>query len=74
MRISRREVVKLWAGAGASVMLGWRPRMRQESPLIHRAIPSTGEAVPAVALGARNYRVGPSATERAPLNPAATPP
>jgi aryl-alcohol dehydrogenase-like predicted oxidoreductase len=67
MRISRRELVKLWAGAGASFMLGWRPRFWQESPLIHRAIPSTGETVPAVGIGARNYRVGPSATERAPF-------
>ncbi len=67
MKLSRREVVKLGIGTGASLVLGWRPAFGQAPSLILRPIPSSGETVPAVGIGTRDYRVGPSTAERAPL-------
>ena len=67
MKLSRREVVKLGLGTGASLVLGWRPAFGQAPSLILRPIPSSGETVPAVGIGTRDYRVGPSSSERAPF-------
>ncbi len=60
MKISRRELVKLGAGAGASLALGWRPRpaVGQAPSLIQKPIPSSGEMIPVVGIGtARRYNV-----------------
>ena len=59
MDITRREAIKIGAGAGASMFLGWRPLAAQASELITKPIPSSGERVPVVGLGARNYRLQP---------------
>ena len=40
------------------MFLGWRPLPAQTSELIKKPIPSSGERVPVVGLGARNYRLG----------------
>ena len=58
MKFTRREAIKIGAGAGASLFLGWRPLPAQTSELITKPIPSSGERVPVVGLGARNYRLG----------------
>lgn len=58
MSYSRREVIALGAGVGASLALGRRPAVAQ-SPLIERAIPSTGERLPVIGIGGRNFRSGP---------------
>ena len=58
MKFTRREAIKIGAGAGASLFLGWRPLPAQTSELIKKPIPSSGERVPVVGLGARNYRLG----------------
>lgn len=58
MKFTRREAIKIGAGAGASLLLGCRPLPAQASELITKPIPSSGERVPVVGLGARNYRVG----------------
>ena len=58
MKFTRREAIKIGAGAGASLFLGWRPLAAQASELITKPIPSSGERVPVVGLGARNYRLG----------------
>ena len=46
------------AGAGAGLFLGCRPSVPQAAALITRVIPSSGERIPVVGIGARNYRVG----------------
>lgn len=62
MTLSRREMLKLTAGAGAFLALGGRPgraspgRGLQEADLVMHAIPSTGEEVPAIGIGMRNFR------------------
>ena len=58
MKYTRREVIQLGAGAGAALFMGYTPRIPQSAELITREIPGTGERVPVVGLGARNYRVG----------------
>lgn len=69
MKLTRRELLKLGAGAGLSLVVGWRPG-RGGGPwrdeLITKKIPSSGEAIPVIGIGTRDYRVGPSADERAP--------
>ena len=73
MTLSRRDVLKIGAGASAAVALGVRPgfgrdRHRPPEPLIVRPIPSTGEKIPVVGIGtSRRYDVGTSAAERDPL-------
>ncbi len=68
MKISRREMLKITGGAGAGLLLGDLPSFAQDQPLLMRAIPSSGEEIPAVGLGsARTFSVGSSARERAPL-------
>ena len=68
---SRRDMLKISAGAGAGLALGnWSvfAQNSQSSGLIQRAIPSSGERLPLVGIGtARRYNVGTSAEERAPL-------
>jgi aryl-alcohol dehydrogenase-like predicted oxidoreductase len=60
--LSRRDALKLGLGAGVLLTLdrvpafALRPRQAQAGSLIERAIPSTGEKVPAVGIGtARSY-------------------
>ena len=50
MKISRREMLKITAGAGAGLLLGDLPSFAQDQPLLMRAIPSSGEEIPAVGL------------------------
>ena len=68
---TRRDMLKISAGAGAGLALGnWSVFAQNSQPtnLIQRAIPSSGERLPIVGVGtARRYNVGPSAEERAPL-------
>ena len=61
MKLTRRELLKLGATAGAAAALGFRPGRAlfarpQESELIMHEIPSSGERVPAIGIGMRNYR------------------
>jgi aryl-alcohol dehydrogenase-like predicted oxidoreductase len=72
MTLSRRDLLKIGAGASAAVALGVRPALgrgsRDPLALIVRPIPSTGEEIPVVGIGtARRYDVGTSAAERDPL-------
>ena len=55
---TRRQAVRMGAGAGAALFLGVPPRLPQAAGLITKVIPSSGERVPVVGIGARNYRVG----------------
>ncbi|NIP59527.1 MAG: aldo/keto reductase [Gemmatimonadetes bacterium] len=77
--ISRRQALRLGAGAVAAAALGpplggGRPAGRApdggtpQTALIHRTIPSSGEEIPAVGLGTwQTFDVGESDRERAPL-------
>lgn len=66
--ISRREMLRVSAGAGAALFLSDIPAFAQERPLIMRSIPSTGEQVPALGLGsARTFSVGPPNPQWVPL-------
>ena len=60
MKIPRREMLKISAGAGAGLLLSELPAFAQRQPLLMRSIPSSGEEIPAVGLGsARTFSVGP---------------
>ncbi|MBI3028903.1 MAG: aldo/keto reductase [Candidatus Rokubacteria bacterium] len=75
--LTRREVLRIGAGVGAGLALGWIPlalRAAAASPdppeaaLLTKPIPSTGERIPVIGIGtARRYHVGSSEAERAPL-------
>ena len=67
MNISRRDLVKMGVGTGASMVLGWRPAFGQAPTLIRRPIPSTGEQIPVVGIGTNRFGVGTSVEERAPF-------
>lgn len=64
MTLSRRDLLKLGLGAGAFLAVGGGAKRTsgrgltglQESDLIHHTIPSSGERIPAIGIGMRNYR------------------
>ncbi|MEE8447287.1 MAG: aldo/keto reductase [Gemmatimonadota bacterium] len=76
MRLTRRQMLRTAASAGAAVLLGGRSAAeralgavgRTYPAILQRPIPSSGELLPAVGIGtARRYDVGTSAAERASL-------
>lgn len=67
MRLARRAVLRLMAAAAAGGATG-SSGAGAEPALLQRAIPSSGETIPAIGLGTwRTFDVGPSAAEREPL-------
>ncbi len=72
MTLSRRDLLKIGAGASAAMAFGVRPGLgrgpARPFKLITRPVPSTGEEIPVVGIGtSRRYDVGASAAERDPL-------
>lgn len=67
MKLTRREALRMGVAAGVSLIIPGRSLSAQTSQLIQRTIPSSGERVPVIGLGARNYRVGDAEGERAPF-------
>lgn len=68
MYLSRRDMLKLSAGAGAALAVGPVPLFAQGRAIIEKPIPSSGERIPVIGLGtARTFNVGASDEERAPL-------
>lgn len=67
MKLTRREALRMGALAGASLIPVQRSIAGQTSELIQRTIPSSGETVPVIGLGARNYRVGDMGAELIPF-------
>ncbi len=69
MTLTRREMLKLSAGAGAALTFGRLPAFAQDtSTILKRPIPSSGEMIPVVGLGtSRTFNVSASEEERAPL-------
>ena len=58
MNITRREMIQIGAGASAGLMLGCTVAEEIDQGLITKEIPSTGESIPVIGLGGRNYRLG----------------
>ena len=57
MTISRRELLRLGAGAGLIAAAGnWQPLLAETKIRITTTIPSSGEQLPAVGIGTRDYR------------------
>ena len=57
--------MKLGLGLGALALIPEGLLRAQQTPLIQRPIPSTGETIPVVGIGtARRYDVGPSVAAR----------
>lgn len=58
MTLTRRDLLKLTAGMTAGLAAGLRPKFvsAREQELNTTRIPSTGERVPVIGLGGRNYR------------------
>jgi len=63
MTLTRRDLLKLGAGAAASALAGGA---QATAALVSRAIPSSGERVPVVGIGTNRYRAG-SEVDIAPL-------
>lgn len=64
MIISRRQLLRLGAGAGLIAAAGhWRPLRAETMPRITTTIPSTGEQLPAVGIGTRDFRSNTNAEE-----------
>lgn len=58
MRLTRRALLELGASAGLALTLGTQRLRAQAAALITRAIPSSGERIPVVGVGTREYRTG----------------
>jgi aryl-alcohol dehydrogenase-like predicted oxidoreductase len=55
--MTRRELIQYGAGAGLFAAAGhWGPLRADSGPLITTTIPSSGEQLPAVGIGTRDYR------------------
>lgn len=69
---TRRDAIRAGIAAGLGLTFGRLPlaaqleQLRQEQPLITKAIPKTGELLPVVGIGTNQYGVS-TAEERAPL-------
>jgi aryl-alcohol dehydrogenase-like predicted oxidoreductase len=64
MIISRRQLLRLSTGAGLLVAAGrWRPLLANTGTSIMTTIPSSGEQLPAVGLGTRDFRSDTNAAE-----------
>jgi aryl-alcohol dehydrogenase-like predicted oxidoreductase len=64
--ITRRTALQISLGSGAALLC--RPLFGAESPLLTKAIPSSGERIPVIGIGtARRFDVGATAEERAAL-------
>jgi aryl-alcohol dehydrogenase-like predicted oxidoreductase len=68
VKTTRRDLLKVAAGAGAAVLLSSRRPSAQAGPLIERAIPSSGERLPVIGVGtARRWEAVTQPAEMAPL-------
>ncbi len=64
MTISRRELLRLGTGAGLIAAAGsWRPLLAETQARITTTIPSSGEQLPAVGIGTRDFRSNADAEE-----------
>lgn len=67
MKWTRRDFIRASAGTGAALLAGVRPASSRTRKLILKPIPSTGEEVPVVGVGTREYRAGAGADQLVPF-------
>jgi aryl-alcohol dehydrogenase-like predicted oxidoreductase len=68
MKLTRRDLIRLGAGAGmASIAGGWNPLFAAETSLIKTTIPSSGQQVPSVGIGTVKFRGSTGSKDMAPL-------
>lgn len=68
MTLTRRDLIKMGAGASAAGLSGgWGSLLAAGPSIIKATIPSTGQQVPAVGIGTVKYRGNPSSAEMEPL-------
>ena len=68
MNVTRRELIRLGAGAAAAGLTGpWTTLLASEAKLITTTIPSSGIELPAVGLGTNRYRGAVGSADMAPL-------
>jgi aryl-alcohol dehydrogenase-like predicted oxidoreductase len=64
MTITRRQLLRISGGAGLVAAAGpWRPLLAQSGTTIMTTIPSSGEQLPAVGIGTRDFRSDTNAEE-----------
>src|SRR3954452_11927674 len=66
-RMTRREAAKVMAGTAASLLVAPSLPAQGKTSLLQRAIPSSGEMMPAIGLGTSGVFNAASAAEREPL-------
>jgi len=68
MKLTRRDLIRLGAGAGVVSMTGaWGSLLAGDKPVIQATIPSTGQQVPCVGIGTNRFRGDPSSPAMDPL-------
>jgi aryl-alcohol dehydrogenase-like predicted oxidoreductase len=68
MKLTRRDLMKLGAGAGVASMSGpWSTLLAATTPVIRATIPSTGQQVPCVGIGTVKFRGDPGSAGMTPL-------
>ena len=63
MKLTRRDLLKLGAGAGAYLAAGSKPlhggaTPAQDGEIVTKPIPSSGEHIPVIGIGTRDYNTG----------------
>lgn len=68
MKLTRRDLIKLGAGAGAAAFTGgWNPLLAAGPSIIKTTIPSSGQQVPSVGLGTVKFRGDPLSAAMTPF-------
>ena len=68
MKLTRRDLIRLGAGASVAGMAGpWKSLLASSESLVMTTIPSTGEQVPAVGIGTNRYRGDVNSADMAPF-------
>jgi hypothetical protein len=63
MKMTRREIIRLGAGAGVAALGGLSPLLASQEPMLKTSIPSSGQQVPAVGIGTVRFRGNPGTPE-----------
>jgi len=59
MKMNRREIIRLGAGAGFAALGGLSPLLARQEPMLKTSIPSSGQQVPAVGIGTVRFHGDP---------------
>ncbi len=59
MKMTRRDIIRLGAGAGVAAFGGLSPLLASQEPMLKTSIPSSGQQVPAVGIGTVRFRGDP---------------